>query len=149
MRAVALWVLTLIAGCAPDYGHTAFRCDGELHCPGDQTCVLGRCRRGAPTGDGVVCGAVTCDTTQQCCLDLFNPPRCLAAGELCPGTTALCDGIEDCQASDRCCADDDAVFCDATCDRYACRDAGDCPSTRPNCCASDATPWGTCSEPSC
>jgi hypothetical protein len=58
-----LSLVCLLAGCAPDYGHSAFRCDASHACPDDQTCIAGRCRRGAPTGDGVVCGTATCDAT--------------------------------------------------------------------------------------
>jgi hypothetical protein len=149
VRGVALSIFTLIASCAPDYGHTAFRCDAEHGCPAAQSCVAGRCRRGAPTGDGVVCGSATCDVTQQCCLYVFSQPTCIAAGDVCPDTSALCDGVEDCQAGDRCCADGKTVFCDATCGDYACRDAADCPSTEPNCCQFDITPWGECSKFPC
>lgn len=156
MRRALAWIVLLIASCAPDYAHTAFRCDEGHGCPAGQMCLDGRCRRGALTGDGVVCGQddkgsmQVCDTSQQCCLDLFNPPRCIAAGDVCPGTAALCDGSEDCQAGDRCCADGDTVFCDAACDHDACRDAADCPSTAPNCCHDDdTTPWGQCSPLGC
>jgi hypothetical protein len=149
VRGALAWLVALIASCAPDYAHTAFRCTGDGGCPAGQTCLDGRCRRGAPIGDGVACGSDACDAHHQCCLDLFNPPRCIAAGDVCPGTAALCDGIEDCQAGDRCCADGDTVFCDAACDRYACRDAADCPSTAPSCCPDDATPWGQCSRLGC
>lgn len=155
MRSVLAWLVALLASCAPDYGHTAFRCSEDHGCPTGQTCMSGRCLRAAPTGDGVVCGkdaqgdTQVCDTSQQCCIDLFNGPRCIAAGDVCPGTSALCDGSEDCQAGDRCCADGGTVFCDAACDRYACRDAADCPSTVPNCCFDDPTPWGQCSPFPC
>jgi hypothetical protein len=149
VRGALAWLVAWIASCAPDYAHTAFRCDADHGCPAGQTCLDGRCRRGAPTGDGVVCGAATCDASHQCCLDQLNPPRCIAAGDVCPGTSALCDGSEDCQAGDRCCADGGTVFCDAACDRYACRDAADCPSTAPNCCPDDTAPWGECSPSGC
>ena len=148
MRGVALWILASIASCAPDYGHTAFRCDAEHGCPDGQSCVDRRCRRGTPVApDGVICGASTCDATQQCCAD-DNGPRCIAAGDVCPGDAALCDGVEDCQASDRCCADGDTAFCDATCGHVACRDTGDCPSDAPNCCPTD-NPWSVCSRDDC
>ena len=135
----------LIAGCAPDYGHSEFLCNPDHGCPADQTCLDGRCRRGAPTGDGVACGSVTCGVGKQCCFDLLDPPgQCRDAGDVCPGTSALCDGSEDCQAGDRCCADGDTVFCDAACDHYACQDTADCPSTAPNCCHFSPAPWGEC-----
>jgi hypothetical protein len=149
VRGVALSIVLVIASCAPDYAHTAFRCDADHGCPDGQGCVAGRCRRGELTGDGVGCGSATCGPAEQCCVDLINPPRCLPAGDVCPGTTALCDGSEDCRAGDRCCADGDTVFCDAACESYACRDAADCPSTAPNCCAVRITPWGQCSPLPC
>ena len=141
-------VIAALTSCAPDYAHTAFRCDAERPCPTGQSCYAGRCRRGLPTGDGVACGTATCDASHQCCVDSENPPRCIAASDVCPGTAALCDGAEDCQPGDRCCADRNTVFCDASCSQYACRDAADCPSTEPNCCGAD-TPWGVCSESGC
>lgn len=146
MRGALAWLVAWIASCAPDYAHTAFRCgDGHI-CPAGQMCLEGRCLRAAPTGDGVMCGGqMTCGVGQQCCFDLLDPPgRCIDAGSVCPGTSALCDGSEDCQAGDRCCADGDTVFCDAACETYACQDAGDCPSTAPNCCHVGPAPWGTC-----
>ncbi|TMQ03041.1 MAG: hypothetical protein E6J90_52855 [Deltaproteobacteria bacterium] len=149
MRGAALWIVTLIASCAPDYAHSAFRCDAEHGCPTGQACLAGRCRRGELTGDGVGCGSATCGVTEQCCLDPLNLPRCRPAGDVCPGTSVLCDGSEDCRAGDRCCADGDTVFCDATCDRTACRDDGDCPSTEPNCCGATPEAAGACSRPSC
>ena len=149
MRGVALWILTLIASCAPDYAHSAFRCDDGHGCPSGQACMAGRCRRGGPTGDGVGCGSASCAVGLQCCDDTFNLPRCLAAGDACQGTSALCDGREDCQAGDRCCADGDTAFCDAACDRYACHDPDDCPSTAPNCCGASAGSAGECSGPPC
>lgn len=150
MRRVALLsCLLVLASCTPDYGHTAFRCDDEHRCPADQTCITGRCRRGAPTGDGVVCGAATCTLTEQCCLYSFGPPRCIAAGELCPNTSALCDGVEDCASGDRCCGDGEALLCDATCADYVCRDAADCPSIEPYCCGATAQMWGQCSPFPC
>src|SRR3954467_7554054 len=116
MRGVALSILLLVGSCAPDYAHSAFRCDAKHGCPEDQTCVLGRCRR---PPDGVVCGEQTCNAMEKCCIDTINSPRCIAVGDVCPGTSALCDGLEDCQAGDQCCADSSTVTCKATCDRFA------------------------------
>lgn len=148
MRGVALSILMLVAGCEPDYAHSAFRCDDAGHgCPAGQLCRAGRCRRGEPTGDGVGCGSAHCDVTQQCCVD--ESPRCAPAGDSCPGTTVLCDGSGDCQLGDHCCADGHTVFCDQTCEHYACRVDGDCPLAAPNCC--DVTPGlpGECSRTGC
>lgn len=98
--------------------------------------------------DGVTCGAATCDLTQQCCLYVVTPARCIPAGEVCPDDTALCDGAEDCQAGDRCCAGD-TQSCAAACEHYACRDDDDCPSTAPSCCEVTAAKWGECSQFGC
>jgi hypothetical protein len=149
VRGALAWIVTLIASCAPDYEHTAFRCDPLHGCPEGQTCQDGHCQRGAPTGDGVVCGTMTCTSALVCCVDLLSPPHCIFEIGVCSGILALCDGSEDCQPGDRCCADGDTLFCDASCDRYACRDAADCPSTAPNCCPDGTTPWGQCSPLGC
>jgi len=139
----------VIAACTPDTSHTAFRCDDSHGCPSGQTCVGGRCHRGPVTGDGVVCDTQkVCAPDQQCCLDLFNPPRCIAAGDECPGTSAFCDGVEDCQMGDRCCAES-TVSCGSSCGIVACRDGSDCPTTEPNCCDHDGPRWGTCSPFQC
>jgi hypothetical protein len=153
VRGALAWLVALIAGCAPDYAHTAFRCDGGHDCPAEQACLDGRCRRGAPPGDaGVVCsvdGEQSCGPREQCCLYSPGPWGCIAAGDRCPAPSGLCDGRADCQAGDACCADGNITFCDAVCDRYACRDGADCPSTAPACCFDGATPWGHCALPGC
>lgn len=148
MRGVALSIMLVIASCAPDYGHTAFRCPDGDGCPDGQDCYAGRCRRGAPTDHGVACGSASCAPGDQCCVD---PPNlhCRPAGELCPGITVLCDGATDCRDKDLCCADGGAVFCDAACTRTACTDGGDCPLTAPNCCPGVARPWRECSQLPC
>src|ERR1041384_1214178 len=125
----------LIASCAPDFGHTAFLCDDLGGCPMGQTCMSGRCQRGTPPGaQSVACGDAGCTVgTQQCCVE-ESEMRCASAGELCPGTSALCDGPDDCQSGDRCCADGSTVFCDKACDHYACQADRDCPLTASRCC---------------
>jgi hypothetical protein len=149
VRGVALLLLVwLVAGCGPDYAHSAFRCDATHGCPSGQSCISERCRRGVPEGATVDCGAAICDVaTQQCCIDGINAPRCIAAGDVCPGVGALCDGREDCIDRDRCCADDDTIACFESCKDYACRDDDDCPSTAPNCCAT--AQLGVCLEIRC
>jgi hypothetical protein len=150
VRGALAWLVALIASCAPDYAHTAFRCGGGHDCPPDQTCLDGRCRRGAPAGT-VVCsgdGQHSCALGEQCCL-YQDGPGCIAAGDVCPEPSALCDGREDCQGNDRCCADGTIAFCDAACDRYACRDDGDCPSTVPRCCFDELPLWGHCVASGC
>jgi hypothetical protein len=149
MRGAALWIVAMVAGCAPDYAHSAFRCDAQHGCPDGQRCRDGRCRRGEPTGDGVTCGAKRCGPAEQCCVDAADRPDCAAAGEACPGDAALCDGSEDCQMGDRCCADGDTAFCDATCNHYACADAADCPLTAPICCRDFGEHWGQCRTSGC
>jgi len=70
-----LSVLVILASCTPDTSHTAFRCDEHHACPSDQACAAGRCRRGAPTGDGIVCDTgLVCTPDQQCCVTLFSAP---------------------------------------------------------------------------
>jgi hypothetical protein len=153
VRGVALFLGWLIASCAPDYGHSAFLCDEQHGCPDGQTCITGRCRRSDPigngSGDGVKCGGMQCDRTQQCCVDGFETWRCIPAQDACLGTSALCDGMEDCGMHDLCCADGDNVTCDATCEHYACREREDCPATAPNCCDATDLQWGKCSQSGC
>jgi hypothetical protein len=147
---VALALIALLASCSPDYAHSAFLCKDPDGCPSGQTCLMGRCRRGIATApDGVMCDHATCDQTQQCCLYTTGSPTCIAVGDVCPDTSALCDGVEDCQAGDRCCADGSTVACDASCKDYACQRGDDCPTTEPNCCHFDTRPWGTCSSQPC
>jgi hypothetical protein len=161
VRGVALWILALIVGCAPDYGHTAFRCvsshasDEPPPCPAGQDCYLGRCRRAAPTGQGIMCAGELCGAGDQCCFVEGGTTGCMPANNVCKGgISALCDSIDDCQLHDQvpdyCCADGKSLFCDAHCNNYACQGDGDCPPTAPHCCRPDrATPWGTCSDDSC
>lgn len=144
MRVLVLSCLALVACGDLDTRGTAFRCDDTRGCPGDQTCVFGRCRRGGATGE-VGCGAVTCTTMEQCCVDTVNAPRCIPAGDVCPGRSALCDGREDCQAGDLCCHKELTV-CQESCadDGVACTSNDDCPSDQPNCCPFNELPWGLC-----
>jgi hypothetical protein len=146
VRGVVLCLLLL--GCEPDFSNTSFQCDDQHGCPEHQNCIAGRCRRGSTTGDGVVCDTATCDITQQCCLDNFNPPRCIPAGDVCEGTSALCDGVEDCDPGDHCCSAT-LTTCGASCMTTACRTAVDCPSEEPNCCAVMDQPWSECSTFPC
>jgi hypothetical protein len=153
VRGAVLSIVLVIASCAPDYAHTAFRCvNDDSECPTGQMCLVNRCRRGPLTGDGVVCGKGSCALEEQCCDD--GTPHCLPAGAVCHGVTELCDGTEDCAVHgmdrDYCCADGNTHFCDATCDHAMCRVGGDCPLTAPNCCDVDAaTLLGTCSAIGC
>lgn len=151
MRGVALLLfwLSLVASCTPDYGHTAFRCDANHGCPDDQTCIHGRCRRAGPADVSVACGSETCDVTRQCCFYDAGPARCIPAGDICPDDAALCDGADDCQDGDRCCADSEMLACDASCQTYACRQDSDCPSTEPYCCDENRERWRECSSMSC
>jgi len=150
VRGVALLLGCLVASCAPDYGHSAFRCDAEHGCPSGQTCILDRCRRADPigngSGDGVICGGRACALTEQCCLDEDNrTASCAAAGDVCVATSALCDGKEDCAGDDRCCIQGDTITCGTDCKAYACREDGDCPAPQ-HCCLATADRWGECDE---
>ena len=157
MRGALAWIVTLIAGCAPDFGHTAFLCDDAGHgCPEGQMCTYGRCWRGTPRdaqdvgcvdaeGDAGLCTV----GAQQCCVDPEGSAQCGSAGAHCPGISALCDGPDDCTGGNQCCADGNTVFCDATCNHYACRIADDCPLSLRHCCHDQETPWGVCSADGC
>lgn len=151
MRGALAWIVTLIASCAPDLGHTAFLCDGGHDCPAEQMCIHGRCWRGTPPdGRDVACGDARCNVgPQQCCIDSSGGTQCGSAGDACHGTSALCDGPDDCPMGDQCCADGSTVFCDRTCDRHACLADGDCPLSIHHCCHDAMTPWGVCSPDGC
>lgn len=141
----------LIASCAPDFAHTAFLCDKQPDCPAGQTCTSGRCWRGTPPdAQTVACGDAGCNVgTQQCCVDPAGGMQCGSAGEVCRGISALCDGPDDCQPGDRCCADGNTVFCDQACDHDACQVDRDCPLAAPHCCHDPRTSWGVCSDSGC
>ncbi len=141
MRGVLLSLVIGIAGCSPDTTNTAFKCDASHGCPTGQSCLAGRCRRGGASGE-VDCGVETCANLQMCCADGVNVPHCIAAGKDCNGIGALCDGVEDCQAGDACCAGS-TTACGVDCETTVCVDDDDCPTTEPNCCASD-TPFREC-----
>ena len=150
MRGVALLLGCLVASCAPDYDHSAFRCDPDHGCPSGQSCIGGRCRRGVPGDASVACGGATCDVAmQQCCADGNNAPRCIRAGDECPGPGALCDGPGDCLGDESCCGDSQTVACFTSCKRYVCVTGADCPSKAPNCCPGEDVPWGECSNDGC
>jgi hypothetical protein len=136
----------LVIGCEPDLDGTAFLCDPDHACPGDQTCIDGRCRRVAP--QFIACGgATTCFPDQQCCVDNINPPRCIAAADRCPGRAALCDSMDDCAPEERCC-NATVTACGLHCETVACEVDPDCPSDKPHCCPQGDVPWGEC-ELSC
>lgn len=139
VRGLLLSLVIGLAGCSPDTTNTAFQCDASHGCPTGQSCVAGRCRRGGVTGE-VECGVETCTGAQMCCVDSINPPRCIEAGMDCVGIGALCDGLEDCQAGDACCAGDTQA-CGVDCETTACLDDDDCPSTEPHCCTTDTPFW--------
>jgi hypothetical protein len=148
-------VVALIAFCAcsfsdPDLSNTRFSCDGDVACPEGQLCNGGTCH--VSSHDGIACGA-PCSASEQCCNDLTNPPRCIPASDNCPGTTAFCDGREDCPTGTLCCSSGVEQNCAAenACARFACQQAADCPSSFPNCCPDDfdPQPWSFCSLEPC
>jgi hypothetical protein len=131
----------MLVGCTPSLDGTAFKCDADHACPSDQSCIFGRCRLVAPVAIG--CGSSSCTPDEECCVDDTNPPRCIAATDSCPGTSALCDSIDDCGSGEHCC-DADTTACGVDCSVTACKTDVDCPSTEPNCCPQSDLPWGTC-----
>lgn len=149
MRATR-WLAPVVLAACGTLEHdnvTAYRCDDTRDaCPEGERCAFGRCRRGGATGE-VRCGAATCTPMEQCCVDLASPPRCIPAGDVCPGRFALCDGAHDCQPGDLCCSDAHTTCraADEPCQVVACAADGDCPSRLPRCCgASPIAPWGQC-----
>lgn len=148
MRAALVLVISL-AACEPDYTGTAFRCDDRHGCPDEQTCVFGRCRRGGAVGR-VQCDSTLCADSEQCCSSTFAGTRCIPAGEVCDGASALCDSLDDCAAGDECCAGMTAA-CAASCpEERRCASDADCPAgTEPFCCDEVGTPWKTCAAFAC
>lgn len=149
MRA-ALFLAISLSACEPDYSGTAFRCDDTHGCPDEQTCVYGRCRRGGAVGR-VQCGSALCMESEQCCSGAAGT-RCIPAGDVCDGDSALCDSLDDCQAGDACCAGQTAA-CGASCpeDETQCASDADCPAgTEPFCCDPGGdTPFKKCKETEC
>ncbi len=149
MRLASFLVISL-AACEPDYSDTAFRCDDTHGCPDEQTCVYGRCRRGGFVGR-VQCGATSCMESEQCCSSGAAGTRCIPAGDVCNGDSALCDSLDDCQPGDECCAGDTAS-CAAACpeDETQCTTNSDCPAgTEPFCCDNTGSPFKKCKQSAC
>ncbi len=142
-------IVAFASACAPDLDGTAFKCDPDHACPDDQSCISGRCRRVAPMAIG--CDTETCLPDEQCCVDIANGNRCIGATEVCPGATALCDGIDDCDDSELCCNGKETTACARTCesDKVACATDADCPSDAIHCCPQPLVPWGECSNIDC
>ena len=139
----------LLAACEPDYDGTAFRCDDGHGCPTDQSCFAGRCRRKG--GAVVACGAKTCAPDQQCCTDVIDGDRCLAANDVCPGDSALCDDPTDCAPMERCCTGASTLTaCALRCEQdIACIKDADCPGDKMHCCPQTLRPWKACSSITC
>src|SRR5262245_10979167 len=88
---------------------------------------------------GVACGMTTCTSTQECCL--ANGQRtCVAQGD-CQGVAFACDGPEDCQTGEVCCASNtggtpgsECRDAGDMCRAIACHADPDCPMATPKCC---------------
>lgn len=137
--AIALWLVLIF--CAswsacfydePRFDLTKFRCDPGA-CPSDQKCVDHFCGDPQVGEIGVVCGDTFCAGT-LCCNDVVNPARCVASGP-CPQLFE-CDGAEDCDSGERCCANGGDTDCQtAACSsQQVCSSATQCPTSAPNCC---------------
>src|SRR5258707_8315082 len=112
-------------------------------------CFGGRCRRKG--GAVVECGATTCAPDQQCCSDVIEGDRCLAADDTCPGETALCDDPTDCAPKERCCSGPvPLTVCALRCELdIACLKDTDCPGDKMHCCPQTLVPWKICRSISC
>lgn len=152
-----MWVVLCVAGACsydePNLDDTQFKCGGMQTCPSGQICLGGLCQHSGRDRDGVVCGAAgICGADEQCCVDSENGPRCIAASAACPGTAALCDGVEDCDTGSQCCELGVLVACGRSeCSTVVCVTGTDCPSDQPNCCPNIVAtdPWGTCQFNQC
>jgi hypothetical protein len=153
------WGLSRIATCqtAPPLGEAGL--------------VYGSCTLpagSAPPNYGITCGAVTCALqSDECCWDPSphcGPRQPRFGDAACRGMRFQCDGPEDCNAGDRCCAavdtlEDDAghlfgpnvFFCSGGCSSISgamgplgvvCHTSADCPSGV--CVPSDAGPFMLC-----
>lgn len=109
---------------------------------------------GSPPGATVVCGAMSCALPGDYCCENYNEPaECLAAGATCVyGVPLHCDGPEDCDQGEVCCADVlklgqmesfTLVQCATTCSgmdhRVVCGASGVCPQGD-TCTTSDVLP---------
>jgi hypothetical protein len=99
--------------------------------------------------DGVACEPAPCLAGEQCCDDTINPRRCIPATDECLGTSAFCDGTEDCGGDTFCCQGGTLQTCaaDDECAQTICQEPEDCPSTAQNCCVdtTGSKPWKVCS----
>lgn len=110
-----------------------FRCDATHGCPMDQKCIDGFCGDAQIGEVGVVCGDAFC-AGSLCCDDAINAPRCVAAGPC--SQLYECDGTEDCDTGERCCANGADTDCQvpACSGQQVCSTSAQCPTATPNCC---------------
>ncbi|HRC55776.1 MAG TPA: hypothetical protein PKU97_07625 [Kofleriaceae bacterium] len=155
-KIVACWLVALSwAACSydsPSFDGVEFHCDARHGCPPGQKCSDGLC--GSPDLGlvGVVCGETFCSAPSLCCDDFINPPRCVQPGISC-AQLLECDGKEDCEGNETCCASGNDTECVATCsaNRTVCSLAeGQCPSGEaPNCCRVTSSMFKECSASPC
>jgi hypothetical protein len=109
---------------------------------------------------GIACGGEICDLgTQECCVTrqgMTTTATCVATGT-CGGSTASCDGPEDCAPAEDCCATVSGpgmgggeTSCTDSCGGFVlCNDSGDCPTMSPNCCANPFGDGNVCTQFAC
>jgi hypothetical protein len=109
----------------------------------------------APGMSGVVCGADTCDATEKCCITvsgMATMSTCVPLMDPCGGVALECDGPEDCDTGDTCCAAPMGAEagCRGVCMGLAlCHTTADCPTDEPNCCPSMVLSASICSATAC
>jgi hypothetical protein len=111
-------------------------CGGDDTSTGDAATVTDD----AATVDGAIgleCGTMTCDATQDCCVQAGGAQSCVATGT-CQGTTFACDGNEDCASTERCCpvaGGGTECTTGTTCQIPSCEMDTDCPTQGHKCCS--------------
>jgi len=109
---------------------------------------------------GVTCGDTSCDlASQECCVTQMGPnvsTECVDIG-MCSDNTVSCDGPEDCDPGDDCCATfggpgmggGDTSCTDSCMGFVLCNDSGDCPMDAPNCCSNPLGAGNVCTQFAC
>ena len=154
MKATVLALaLALVVGCgddAPDGGSIDASASIDAPTADDDAGAAADAGDGSDASEGISCGAMTCGSTQECCVGAGDP-TCVDQGT-CATTTVGCDGPEDCEAGDACCggAAGSGTMCtlEPSCATVVCHTADDCPGVNDQCCAIGAANTSFC-RPTC